>query len=229
MQQFSTTSSRPLTLSASTEAQVYTLFAVAIALTVVGVIGGIMALPVLSSPILLVCVIAELALIFTSRLWAESRPLNYVLFALFPLLSGFTLTPYIVDILAGYANGASILLNALTSTALMGLAAAVFARTTSWNLSGMGRMLFFAVLGLIFFGILQIFVPAFRMPQAEMLVSGVGILIFAGFTAYDLQRIQTMGKVGASPFMMALSLYLDIFNMFLYIVRFMLAISGQRR
>lgn len=218
-----------MALSASTESQVYLLFSVAIALTVVGVIGGLTALPMLSPGVLLVCMLAELAIIFTARFWMESSPLNYLLFALFPLLSGFTFTPYIVDILAGYANGASILLNALISTSLMGVASAVFARTTAWNLSGMGRALFFGLLGLLFFAMLQIFFPGLRVPQVEMIVSGIGILLFAGFTAYDLQRIQTMGKVGANPFMMALSLYLDIFNLFLYILRFMLAISGQRR
>ena len=126
-------------------------------------------------------------------------------------------------------NGASILLNALISTALMALAVAVFARTTSWNLSGMGRFLFFALVGLLCFAVLQIFVPGLRVPQAEMIFSGIGVLIFAGFTAYDLQRIQAMGRVGVSPFLMALSLYLDIFNLFLYILRFMLAVSGNRR
>ena len=229
MQQFSTTGSRPIVIEGSTEAQVYLLFALAIGLTVAGVIAGLSALPFLSSPILLVCVIAELVIIFTSRLWVESRPLNYLLFALFPLLSGFTFTPYVIQVLAGYVNGASILLNALISTALMALAAAVFARTTAWNLSGMGRFLFFALLGLVGFAILQIFFPALRVPQAEMMFSGIGVLIFAGFTAYDLQRIQAMGKVGVSPFLLALSLYLDIFNLFLYILRFMLAVSGQRR
>jgi FtsH-binding integral membrane protein len=229
MQQFSTTGSRPITLSASTEAQVYLLFALAIALTVVGVVFGLSSMSLLSGPILLVCVIAELAIILTSRLWIESRPLNYLLFALFPLLSGFTFTPYIIQILAGYVNGASILLNALISTSFMVLAAAVFARTTSWNLSGMGRFLFFALLGLVGFALLQIFFPALRVPQVEMMFSGIGVLIFAGFTAYDLQRIQTMGRVGASPFLLAISLYLDIFNLFMYILRFMLAVSGQRR
>ena len=229
MQPYTTTSSRPIVLSSSTEAQVYALFALAIALTVGGVFIGLRALSLLSGPILFICLIAELAIIFTSRFWVESRPLNYLLFGLFPLLSGFTFTPYIIQILAGYVNGASILLNALISTALMALAVAVFARTTSWNLSGMGRFLFFALVGLLCFAVLQIFVPGLRVPQAEMIFSGIGVLIFAGFTAYDLQRIQAMGRVGVSPFLMALSLYLDIFNLFLYILRFMLAVSGNRR
>ncbi len=229
MQTFSTSSSRPLTLSPSTEAQVYLLLGVAMALTVVGVLAGFQALSLVGSPLLIICVIAELAIILSAGLWVNLRPLNYVLFGLFPLLSGFTFTPYIVTILAAYVNGASILLNALLSTALMGVAAAVFAKTTGINLSGFSRTLLFALLGLVAFGVLQIFFPALRVPQAEMMLSGLGIIIFAAFTAYDLQRIQTAGRAGANPFMLAISLYLDIFNLFLYIVRFMLAISGERR
>ncbi len=245
MQTFSSVRSQPIVLSSSTEAQVYLLFALAMALSVVGVFLGKLAFTLVascvgcdatttfaspwSSSVLLLCVIAEFAIILSSRWWMDSRPLNYVLFALFPLLSGFTFTPYIISILALYVNGASILLNALVSTVFMSLAAAVFARTTSWNLSGMGRILFFSVLGLLIFSLLQIFVPALRGPQFEMMLSGAGVVIFAAYTAYDLQRIQAMGRVGASPFMLALSLYLDIFNLFMFILRFMLSISGQRR
>lgn len=228
MQQFSTTSSsRPLTLSTGAEAQVYLLFAVAMGLTALGTLIGVQTLQYLSSPLLILCVIVELLIIFTASMWTYMRPLNYILFAAFPLLSGFTFTPYIVNILANYVNGGSILLNAFISTMLMALASAVFARTTGVRLQGFGRMLFFGVLGLLSFGILQIFFPGLRTPQLEMVVSGIGILVFAAFTAYDLQRIQ--GAHGQNPFLLAINLYLDIFNLFLYILRFMLAISGDRR
>ena len=43
------------------------------------------------------------------------------------------------------------------------------------------------------------------------------------------QRIESQGRMGANPFMLALSLYLDIFNLFLFILRFMTALSGNRR
>lgn len=222
--------SQPIALRPSTEAQTYGLFAVAMGLTVVGVIAGMsIASFLLGSGIHFVFLFAELGIIFSARWWIERSPLNYVLFGLFPLLSGLTITPYILMILTGYANGASILLNALASTTFMAAAAAVFARTTSWDLSVMGRVLFFSLLGLIAFGLLQLFVPALRGTQMELMISGAGILIFAGFTAYDLQRIQSMGRAGANPFMLALSLYLDIFNLFLMILRFMLALSGNRR
>jgi len=222
--------SRPLTLTASVEAQVYLLFALAMGLTVLGVWAGMqMASVLLSTGMHILFLVMELGIIFTSGLWMRSTPLNYVLFGLFPLLSGITVTPYLMYVLVGYANGGAILINALASTLFMGLAAAVFARTTTWNLSVMGRGLFFALLGLIFLGVLQIFIPALRSTQMELMLSGAGVVVFALFTAYDLQKIQAMGRMGASPFLLALSLYLDIFNLFLSIVRFMLALSGDRR
>ncbi|HVW67193.1 MAG TPA: Bax inhibitor-1 family protein [Candidatus Peribacteraceae bacterium] len=229
MDNFSSARSQPVVLSSSTEAQTYLLLALALGLSALGTFLGFGFVGYVGTPLLFLALIAELAIIFTSRWWIEARPLNYLLFALFPVLSGFTFAPYIIAILAGYVNGASILLNAILATVMMTLAAAVFARTTSWNLGVMGRALFFAVLGLIGFGILQIFIPALRGTGGEMLISGAGIVVFGIFTAFDIQRVQAMGRLGANPVMLALSLYLDIFNLLLYILRFMLAISGQRR
>ncbi len=230
METFVQSQGRPMSLSQSTESQVYGLFAVAMALTVVGVyIGMQYAVAMLSTGIHLFFLLAEIGLIFSARIWIDKTPLNYLLFGLFPILSGITITPYILYVLTGYANGASILLNAFSATAFMSLALAVFARTTQWNLSVFSRALFFSLLGLIFLGILQIFVPSLRGTQFELILTGAGVIIFSAFTAYDLQRIQQMGRMGANPFMLALSLYLDIFNLFLYILRFMVALSGDRR
>ncbi len=222
--------SRPIVLSRSVESQVYGLFALAIGLTVVGVYLGALAAPVLfGSGLIFLLLIVEIVLISTSRRWMDSSPLNYILFGAFPILSGMTITPYLMSVVAGYANGTSILLNALLSTAGMVAAAAVVARATGWNLSGLGRVLFMSVIGLIVLGLLQIFIPSLRTDQMELIISGAGIVIFALFTAYDLQRTQALSRNGVNPFMLALSLYLDIFNLFLYVLRFMTALSGQRR
>lgn len=221
--------SQPLALSASTQSQVYGLFAAAMAFTLIGVFVGMnFASMLLTSGLYMVLTIMELGLIFTATWWSRSYPLNYGLFALFPLLSGITITPYLLMILAGYVNGGSILFNALAATVCMGLSAVVLARIAP-NLSTWGRALFFAVLGLIALSLLQIFIPAMRTQGFELLISGAGVVIFGLFTAFDLQRINRMGSLGANPFMLALSLYLDIFNLFMYILRFMTALSGERR
>ncbi len=228
--QYTPTSSRPISLSKSTESQVYGLFTLALALTSFGIYLGMQyGVEFLSGGMMIFFLIAELGLIFTARLWMDKTPLNYLLFGLFPILSGFTITPYLLSVLVGYANGGVILMNAFVATASMAGASALFARTTSWNLGVLGKALFFGLLGLIGLGLLQIFVPSMRTTQMELLISGGGVLFFAVFTAYDVQRIMKLGRAGANPFMLALSLYLDIFNMFLYVLRFMLVLYGDRR
>lgn len=228
--QYTTSASRPISLTKSTESQIYTLFAVAMGLTSVGIYFGLQFAPmILTTGTHFFFLIAELAIIFTAGLWMNKTPLNYLLFGLFPMLSGFTIAPYILSVLAGYANGGTILMNAFSATMFMAAASALFARTTSWNLGVLGKALFFGLLGLVGLSLLQFFVPAMRTTQMELMISGAGILFFAVFTAYDVQRIAKLGKMGANPFMLALSLYLDIFNMFLYVLRFMLMLYGDRR
>lgn len=222
--------SKPLALSRSTESQVYGLFALALGLTVVGIYAGIQfAFVLLGSGMHVMFLIAELVLIVTARLWMRATPWNHLLFAAFPLLSGITITPYILYILTGYANGGVILMNAASATVFMSLAAAIFARTTQWNLGVLSRGLLFALIGLIVLGLLQIFIPGMRSTAMELLISGAGIMVFGVYTAMDLQRISALGRAGMSPFLLALSLYLDIFNLFLSILRFMVVLYGNRR
>jgi FtsH-binding integral membrane protein len=224
------TRSAPLVLSKSTESQVYSLFAVAMALTVAGTWLGVQFAPtLLVGGYQILFLIAELALIFTSGFWINRSPLNLVLFGLFPLLSGLTFAPYALHLLTGYANGGAILLNATAATTFMALAAAVAARTTNLNTSSWGMPLVLGLVGLLVLSLLQVFIPAFRTTQFDLLLSGAGIVLFSLFLTYDLQRIQQMGRMGANPLSLALSLYLDIFNLFLYVLRFMTALSGDRR
>ncbi len=229
MATFTTPRSQPIDVGASTESFTYALFGVAMGLTTLGVYLGIaFADSLLSTGTLLLCTLLEFALLLTSRLWARRSPLNAALFLAFPLLSGITLAPYILMVLTGYANGGAILLNALGATATTALACAVVARS-GVNTRGWIGALLFGLIGLIVIGLFQVFIPGLRTGAFEMLLSGVAILLFAGFTTYDLQRIHEQGRGGANPFLMALSLYLDIFNLFLTILRFMIAVSGNHR
>ncbi len=227
---FAQPTSGPLTLSRSGLSQVYGLVALAMGLTVVGVYAGMtFAVPIISSGWVYLLLLVELGIVLTARTWMHNSPLNYVLFAAFPLLSGLTVTPFLMSVLVGYANGAAILMNAAIATTLLSAAATVFALTTPKDLSPLAGGLVLGVIGLIVFGLLQVFIPSLRTGTMELVVSGAGVAIFGLFLAYDVQRVQRMSGTGASPFMLALSLYLDIFNLFLYVVRFMIAISGNRR
>ncbi|MFH0770160.1 MAG: Bax inhibitor-1 family protein [Candidatus Peregrinibacteria bacterium] len=222
--------SRPIALSGSAEAKVYGLLALAMALTALGAFLGIFFAPLLlSTGIHIVFLFVELGIIFTAKLWMGRSPLNVVLFALFPLLSGFTITPYLLSVLSAYANGGAILLNAALATACMTGASALFAKTSGVDFSVLGRVLMLSLFGLVFLGIFQIFIPSLQGTRFEVMISGVGILVFSLFIAFDVQRTTLLAKSGGNPFLLALSLYLDIFNLFLYVLRFMVAISGNRR
>ncbi len=97
--------------------------------------------------------------------------------------------------------------------------------TTKRDLSGWGSFLMVGLVGLIVASILNIFWPSGPMGLA---ISAVGVLIFAGLTAYDTQTIKSMYFAvrgtdfeGKSAIMGALHLYLDFINMFLFLLRFM--------
>jgi FtsH-binding integral membrane protein len=114
-----------------------------------------------------------------------------------------------------------------TAAAFAGLS--LFGYTTKKDLSGLGTFLIMGVVGLLVASVLNIFM---RSSGLDLVISFVGVLLFAGLTAYDTQKIKSMYfSVGGtamqskSVIMGALQLYLDFINMFMFLLRFM----GDRR
>jgi uncharacterized protein len=102
-------------------------------------------------------------------------------------------------------------------------ALSLYGYTTKKDLSGWGTFLFMGVVGLLIAGIVNIFLQSTMM---QLVISAIGVLIFAGLTAYDTQRIKESydyvagsDMVGKTVIMSALNLYLDFINMFLYLLR----------
>ncbi|MDE2411045.1 MAG: Bax inhibitor-1/YccA family protein [Sphingomonadales bacterium] len=101
--------------------------------------------------------------------------------------------------------------------------------TTNRDLSGMGSFMIMGLIGIIVASLLNIWLQS---PGLYWAVSILGVLIFAGLTAYDTQRLKEQYAyvagtdfAGKAVVMGALSLYLDFINMFLYLLRFL----GDRR
>jgi len=211
-------------------ASVYGLLFLALLFTLLGcAVGATVALPFMTTGWIGLLFLLEIAIVWTAPSWTRTTPLNYLLFFAFPFLSGLTLAPVIISVLVGYANGASILLNALIATGLMTLSSALLATMTRGNLGGMfGQFLLQAVVGLIIFSLVQMFFPSLRSEGIELIVSGIGIVVFSLFLAVDIQRVQRRGDLD-SPFLMAIALYLDIFNLFLFILRFMTSGAERRQ
>lgn len=166
--------------------------------------------------------IAELAIVFTARLWSTRIPLNRFMFVLFTFITGVTAAP-LISIVAHTPEGMAILTKALLATGIMFTATAIFGWTTKIDLSGLRGFLMIGLIGMIVVGILGIFMPWSN--TAEMVYSGIGVLLFTGFIAYDFQKIKRYPEdryIDA-----ALALYLDIFNLFMFILR--LILSSRRR
>jgi uncharacterized protein len=110
-----------------------------------------------------------------------------------------------------------------TAAAFAGLS--LYGYTTKKDLSGMGTFLIMGLVGLIVASIVNIFLQSGTF---NLVISAIGVLIFAGLTAYDTQRIKSMyddvaGKdiVGKAVIMGALSLYLDFVNLFQFLLSFL--------
>jgi FtsH-binding integral membrane protein len=112
----------------------------------------------------------------------------------------------------------------VTAGAFAGLS--FFGAVTHRDLSPIGRFGLFAVIGLILASIVNAFLHSTGL---AWLVTFAGVLIFAGLTAYDTQRLKRLfasGEFHANwPLVGALTLYLDFINMFLFLLRIM----GNRR
>jgi uncharacterized protein len=129
----------------------------------------------------------------------------------------------------GFVFKAGSIVTALLATTIAFGAMSLWGYTTKRSLSGMGSFLLMGLIGLIVAMVVNIFL---KSPALHFAISGIGVLIFAGLTAWDTQRLkeeydyvsqdgQLMAK---SSIMGALSLYLNFVNMF----QFILSLTGQR-
>ena len=107
-----------------------------------------------------------------------------------------------------------------TALFIAGFGAAGYA--TRRDLTPLARVRFWALLALIVVGIVLIFV---HIPGGDLVYSILGLVIFAGFTMFDFQRLRTSSDVTAAPFLAA-SIFLDVLNVFLF---FLAIFSGGER
>jgi len=167
-------------------------------------------------------IIAELVLV----IWLSARIQNLslttatLMFIVYSVINGATLA----SIFAFYSM--SVIGQTFAVTAGTFGVMAVYGYFTKKDLTSWGRLLFMALIGLIIAGIVNMFL---RNSMMDLVVSGIGVLVFVGLTAYDSQKIKQMllmqedASEGAQKvaLMGALSLYLDFINLFLYLLRFM--------
>ncbi len=182
-------------------------------------------LPVMTSPLRWLVMLAPLGFVMALSFGINrmSTQAAQLLFWGFAVVNGVSLS----GIFAVY-TGASIAETFFaTSAAFAGLS--LYGYTTKRDLGPIGTFLIMGVFGLIIASVINLFMHSSAM---SLIISVLGVLIFAGLTAFDTQKIkniyiQVAGSdlIGKSAIMGALTLYLDFINMFLFLLRLM----GDRR
>ena len=143
--------------------------------------------------------------------WAFAVSMGLSMSSIFLVYTGVSIAQTFFAVAAGFAG------------------LSLYGYTTKRDLSGLGTFLIMGVVGLLVAMLINLFLQSTAMMMA---ISAIGVLLFAGLTAYDTQRIKSMYDYvagtemqGKAVIMGALNLYLDFINMFQFLLSFM----GNRR
>jgi uncharacterized protein len=180
------------------------------------------AMQIVASPVFIVLILAELGMVFylSARVDKLQASTATGLFIGYAVLNGVTLS----TIFLAYTQ--SSIASTFFITAAMFGAMAVYGLVTKRDLSGLGSFLFMGLIGILVASLVNMF---FKSSAMSWMISMVGVLVFTGLTAYDVQKIKTMGEQGImtqgeemirkGSIMGALALYLDFINLFLMMLR----------
>lgn len=149
-----------------------------------------------------------------------SYPVLLFLFLLFSAVMGMSLS----FIFLVYTSS-SIFTTFVAASAMFGVMA-VAGYTTKMDLTKFGSIMIMALVGMIVAGLINMFLHSDTM---SYVISFVGVLVFTGLTAYDVQKLKNIGAgvelgtatTGKLVIMGALSLYMDFINLFIHLLRFL--------
>ena len=143
--------------------------------------------------------------------WAFATAMGLSMSSIFLVYTGVSIAQTFFAVSAGFAG------------------LSLWGYTTKKDLSGWGTFLIMGVVGLLVAMLINLFLQS---PAMQLAISAIGVLLFAGLTAYDTQKIKSMyayvagtDMMGKTVIMGALNLYLDFINMFMFLLPFM----GDRR
>ena len=168
--------------------------------------------------------ILQLAIVFvlSARVQQMTSTTAAMLFIAYSALTGLALS-FVLLAYTGESIATTFLVSGGTFAGL-----AIYGTTTKRSLSGLGQFLFMGLIGVVLASIVGIF---WHSDALQFVLSFVGVIVFAGLTAYDAQRLTLMAREapaeGLSSYAIvgALALYLDFMNLFLFLLRF----TGNRR
>ncbi|MFT8363868.1 MAG: Bax inhibitor-1/YccA family protein [Sporolactobacillus sp.] len=160
--------------------------------------------------------VVEIALLFMMMFLRKQKSVGYLMMYGFMFLSGVTLYTAIAYYMA--ILGATVVLEAFAVTTVSFGAIAVYTMVSKRDFSFLGGFLFLGLIALVLIGLVGAFVP--YSSTTMLIYSGMGILIFIGYTLFDFSRLTVHGFTDGDIPMLVVSIYLDFINLFLYILQF---------
>ena len=194
-------------------------FTLSLAVSLLGFIVGNFVPPALFLPIMILEFVMLIAAIFVRR----RKMLSYGFLYAFTFISGITLFPIVTSYLI--TIGAKPVLMSLAATVAIFGGLSLYASTTKRDFSFLGGFLTAALLALIVIGIFNLFSPL--SSTATLVYSFIGILVFSGYVIFDVNRMKQYGVSDEAVPLMALNLYLDFVNLFIYILQFIGVLSSR--
>lgn len=152
----------------------------------------------------------------------RNSALGVVLLLVLTALMGVLLGP-VLQMAMHLKNGSQLVTLAAGGTGIIFLTLAGIATTTKKDFSFMGNFLMVGLILLIVASLANLF---FQIPALSLAMSGVAVLLFSGFILYDVSRIVNGGET--NYVMATLSIYLDIYNLFVNLLQLLMALMGER-
>lgn len=167
---------------------------------------------------LFILIIAQFALVMAIGFGIRRMSATLALGAFFVYAASLGL---VIGLIVTAYTGASVV-SAFVSASAMFAGAAIYGHVTKRSLARIGSLLYMALFGLLVAIVINLFL---RSDAASFVISIVGVVLFTGLTAWDVQRIQNgdlvvyTGSTEKAAVMGALNLYLDFVNLFLFMLR----------
>jgi len=174
--------------------------------TAIGLFAGIFVPVSLVMPISIATVVLLLIVMF-SRAARKASKLISILFAFLTGVTLYSLLQFYIGALGG-----SLVLVIFGTTAAIFIVAGIIGYNTKRNLGNWGKFLFIVLIGVIIFSIITIFVGFSDIVM--VFASAIGVLLFVGYTLYDMNQIARSHISDEEVPLVALNLYLDFINLF---------------
>lgn len=203
----------------------YALLAVSMVPTVLGALVGVqLQFSFLAdSPLLSFLLFLGIAFGF---MWGIERTKNssmgVVLLLAFTFFMGLMLSR-ILQVALGFANGGTLIAMAAGGTGAIFFALAGIASTTQRDFTNMGKFLFAGVILLLLAAVANIF---FQIPALALAISAIAVVLFSAYILYDISNIVHGGETNYIS--ATLSVYLNIYNVFVSLLQLLMAFTGDR-